>query len=46
MQLGGFTLPTICGGGIMVGFALAEFEDFLLQARLYGAVRAIQYDIP
>ena len=30
----------------MVGFALAEFEDLLLQAGLYGAVRAVQYDIP
>ena len=30
----------------MVGFTLAEFEDILLQARLYGAVRAVQYDIP
>ena len=30
----------------MVGFALTEFEDLLLQARLYGAVRAVQYGIP
>ena len=29
----------------MVRFALAEFEDLLLQHELYGAVRAIQYDI-
>ena len=30
----------------MIGFSLAEFEDLLLQARLYGAMRAVQYDIP
>jgi len=30
----------------MVGFALAEFEDLLLQAGLYGAMRAVQYSIP
>ena len=30
----------------MVGFALAEFEDILLQAGLYGAVRVDQYGIP
>jgi len=29
----------------MVGFALAEFEDILLQAGLYGALRAVQYGI-
>ena len=29
----------------MVGLALAEFEDLLLQVGLYGAVRAIQYGI-
>ena len=27
----------------MVGFSLVEFEDLLLQAGLYEAVRAIQY---
>ena len=30
----------------MVGFALAEIGDLLLQAGLFGAVRAIQYGIP
>jgi len=30
----------------MVRFALAEFEDLLLQGGLYGAVRAVLYDIP
>jgi len=30
----------------MVGFALAEFKDFLLQEGLYGAVRTVQYGIP
>jgi len=30
----------------MAGFALVEFEDPLLQAGLYWAVRAIQYSIP
>ena len=29
----------------MVGFVLAEFDDLLLQARLYGAMRPIQYGI-
>ena len=29
----------------MVGFALEEFEDLLLQAGLYGPVRAVQYGI-
>jgi len=32
--------------GRMVGFTLAEFEGLLLQAGLYGAVRAVQYGIP
>jgi len=41
----GSTLPTKHGGGKMVGFALAEFEDLLLQTGLYGAVRAVQYNI-
>ena len=31
--------------GRMVGFALAEFRDLLLQSGLYGAVRAVQYGI-
>ena len=30
----------------MVGFALAEFKDLLLQEGLYGAIRTIQYGIP
>jgi len=30
----------------MIGFALPEFEDLLLQAGLYGAMRAVQYGIP
>ena len=30
----------------MVGFALVEFKDLLLQAGLYGVVKAIQYGIP
>ena len=30
----------------MVRFALAEFENLLLQDGLYNAVRAVQYDIP
>ena len=30
----------------MIGFALATFEYFLLQAGLYGAVKAVQYGIP
>ena len=30
----------------MVGFALAEFEDLLLQAGLYEHVRAVEYGIP
>jgi len=29
----------------MVGFTLAEFEDLLLQAGLYVAIRAVQYGI-
>jgi len=32
--------------GRMVGFGLTEFEDLLLQAGLYRAVRAVQYGIP
>jgi len=30
----------------MVGFVLVELGDLLLQAGLYGAVRAVQYGIP
>jgi len=30
----------------MIGLGLAEFENLLLQAGLYGAVRIIQYGIP
>jgi len=30
----------------MVGFALAEFEDLLLQVGLYEAIRTAQYGIP
>ena len=30
----------------MVGFVLTEFEDSLLEAELYGVVRAVQYGIP
>jgi len=29
----------------MIGFALIEFEDLLLQAGLYGTIRAVQYGI-
>ena len=29
----------------MVRFTLAKFENLLLEARLYGAVRAVQYNI-
>jgi len=32
--------------GRIVGFVLAEFEDLLLQAGLYGTMRAVQYGIP
>jgi len=32
--------------GRMVGFSLTKFEDLLLQAGLYGAIKAIQYGIP
>ena len=34
------------GGGRIVEYALTEFENLLLQAGLYRAVRAIQYGIP
>ena len=30
----------------MVRFSLAKFENLLLEARLYRAVRAVQYGIP
>jgi len=30
----------------MVGFALAELGDLLLQARLYEAISAVQYGLP
>ena len=30
----------------MIGFALAKFEDLLLQAKLYGIFRVVQYGIP
>jgi len=30
----------------MVGFALAEFEDLLLQAGLYRTISAVQYGNP
>ena len=42
----GFTLLKKRGGARMVGFSLTEFEDLLLQAGLYWAVRAVQYGIP
>ena len=32
--------------GRMVEFALAEFEDLLLQAGLHGAAEAVHYGIP